>query len=444
MTELTIRSDFHSLDSGQVASAFDGGARTRVLVVSHSHPELSKGGAEIAAFHLCRGIASRTGCSAWFLGCDRRQTRSQIPISQPFDADTYLYSTREFDWFRFANRDARFPEAFTNLLKELSPDVVHFHHYVNVGVEAFWHVRRALPDAKIVVTLHEYLAICNHHGQMVTHPDRNLCYQAKPTKCIECFPELDEADFLLRKRYIEHFFNFVDHFVAPSHFLADRYIAWGLAENRISVIENLVVGADTQRETAPTTVITGPLRVGFFGQASFLKGANVIFDTAHLLDKEERWDIIFEIFGDYRNQPLEFQKELQERMESVGMNVGLRGPYDESRVDELMQSVDIVIVPSVWWENSPLVIQEAYRNGRPVVCSDIGGMAEKVRNGIDGFHFRAGSSLALAALLKRLADNRQTLIDVTATVRRPPAPEAIIDAHLLLYRTLQGSSREAM
>ena len=53
-----------------------------------------------------------------------------------------------------------------------------------------------------------------------------------------------------------------------------------------------------------------------------------------------------------------------------------------------MSSVDWVVVPSIWWENSPLVIQEAFMHGRPVICSDIGGMAEKVNDGVDGLHFR--------------------------------------------------------
>jgi glycosyltransferase involved in cell wall biosynthesis len=123
-------------------------------------------------------------------------------------------------------------------------------------------------------------------------------------------------------------------------------------------------------------------------------------------------------------------------MELVGSNVGVHGPYDESRVDMLMRSVDAVIVPSVWWENSPLVIQEAFRNGRPVICSDIGGMAEKVRDGIDGFHFHAGSVVDLTLLLKRLADDRQLLIDIAGTMRRPTAPDVIVDAHLALYRDL--------
>jgi glycosyltransferase involved in cell wall biosynthesis len=95
----------------------------------------------------------------------------------------------------------------------------------------------------------------------------------------------------------------------------------------------------------------------------------------------------------------------------------------------------VVIVASIWWENSPLVIQEALRNRRPILCSDIGGMAEKVRDGVDGFHFSAGSASALALLLRRLADNPQLLTDVSKTIRQTVAPDSTIDMHLRLYGT---------
>jgi glycosyltransferase involved in cell wall biosynthesis len=67
----------------------------------------------------------------------------------------------------------------------------------------------------------------------------------------------------------------------------------------------------------------------------------------------------------------------------------------------LLADVDWVVVPSVWYENAPLVIQEAFQHGRPVICSDIGGMAEKVTDGVDGLHFRAGDARDLAATLQR-------------------------------------------
>ena len=68
-----------------------------------------------------------------------------------------------------------------------------------------------------------------------------------------------------------------------------------------------------------------------------------------------------------------------------------------------MEHADWIVVPSIWWENSPLVIQEAFMHGRPVICSDIGGMAEKVRDGVDGLHFRANDARSLAATIQRAA-----------------------------------------
>jgi glycosyltransferase involved in cell wall biosynthesis len=101
--------------------------------------------------------------------------------------------------------------------------------------------------------------------------------------------------------------------------------------------------------------------------------------------------------------------------------------------------VDAVLIPSIWWENSPVVIQEALRARMPVICSDIGGMAEKVRDGIDGFHFPVGHSMALAALLKRLAGDRQVLTSIARTMQMPATTEQATEAHLALFRRLQAA-----
>ncbi len=82
--------------------------------------------------------------------------------------------------------------------------------------------------------------------------------------------------------------------------------------------------------------------------------------------------------------------------DSVDARRPVRGP---GQLDELMAGVDWVVVPSIWWENSPLVIQEAFAHGRPVICSDIGGMAEKVTDGVNGLHFRAATRSSLAATI---------------------------------------------
>ncbi len=372
-------------------------------------------------------------CAAWFLGCDRSSGGERLGavLTQPYGSDEYIYNAGEFDWFNFANRDLRFPAAFDRLIEELAPDVVHFHHYLNFGVEAFAHVKRVAPSCKIVLTLHEYLGICHHYGQMVTKQHLNLCYKASPRRCNQCFPEIARSDFFLRKLYIDRFFRLVDQFIAPSRFLADRYIAWGVPAERMTVLENLMP-ASSPAVASASAVPAEPLRIGFFGQISSLKGIDVMFDAAAHLAQQDAGAVGFEIFGDYRGQPPELQASFLERLGKAGPNIRFNGPYDRLRVDRLMQSVDAVLVPSLWWENSPVVIQEALRNRRPVICSDIGGMAEKVRDGVDGLHFPVGNALALASLLRRLAADRSILAAVSGgMVARQPAS---VEDYLAVYR----------
>jgi glycosyltransferase involved in cell wall biosynthesis len=412
---------------------------TRLLVAAHSHPTVTKGGAGISAWRLYESIAARRGWRAWFMGCTRETGagRTGSVITQPFSDNEFVYASGAFDWFKFANFDQLYPRELETMLHEITPDIVHFHHYVNFGVETFLHIRRALPRCRIVLTLHEFQAICNHYGQMVTKEKKSLCYEDSLRNCNQCFPEFSRADFFLRKAYITRFFDLVDQFISPSSFLAERYVKWGIPAAKIAVLENVTASAQ-ETEVAEREPERAVLRVGFFGQISYLKGIHVALDAARFLEDEEVTAIQLDIHGDYAGQPDEFQKDFLERLERAGRNVRYHGPYDNRRVDALMRAVDVVLVPSIWWENSPVVIQEALRNQRPILCSNIGGMAEKVRDGRDGFHFRVGSAIELAALLRDLARDREKLIRVAREMRKPDRPERSVDRHIELYERLLG------
>ena len=106
-----------------------------------------RGGTEMAAYQLYRGLRARSDCEAWFLGCrpSGGTERPGLVITQPFDEGEFVYTAGAFDWFKFANRDPNFPREFRALLRELRPDVMHFHHFINFGVDAFGLVRDALP-----------------------------------------------------------------------------------------------------------------------------------------------------------------------------------------------------------------------------------------------------------------------------------------------------------
>jgi len=425
-----------------------------VLVMAHSHPRLTRGGAEISADALFRNLRAR-GAKTWFLGCGGPGSEARLgaALTQPFGAGDYLYSPGvPFDHFKFANPDPHFPRALEELVGSLRPDIVHAHHYTRFGVECFSVIRRASPNTRIVLSLHEYLAICHHNGQMVKTGSLRLCDRESTLDCAQCFPDFGARDFFLRKRYIQTFFEDVDLFLTPSQFLANRYIAWGLPAEKILVLENMpprVQGphpAQAQARLASETLfgtthhnrpngeaVPRKLRFGFFGQMSPLKGIKVLIDAAAILHEAGIEAASIDIFGDYSNQPQEYQEAVKAALEEAGPNVVYNGRYENTDVRWLMSRVDAVIVPSIWWENSPVVIQEAFSCGKPVICSNIGGMAEKVRDGIDGLHFEAGRPRHLARLLANLAEQPEILDKIANTVARPLEQEAALDAHLAAY-----------
>ena len=112
------------------------------------------------------------------------------------------------------------------------------HHYAHLGVEVLREIKLTLPDCVLIVTLHEYVAICNRNGQMVKNNTKKLCYRESIEDCSNCFPERTPQDFWLRKHYIQKNFEYADAFVAPSEFLRQRYIEWGIPGEHIVVIEN--------------------------------------------------------------------------------------------------------------------------------------------------------------------------------------------------------------
>lgn len=430
-------------DVGRSSEAGAAARALRIVVMSHGHPALSKGGAEIAAYQHFTMLKAM-GHEAVFIasGSGRVAPRDGVTFSQAFADDEFLYAGSRFDHFIHGNRDPAYPDKLKQLLSEIGPDVVHLHHYTNLGVETLLHIRSALPGCRIVLTLHEYLAICHHMGQMVRTSGLGLCEQASYRDCATCFPHKSERDFFLRDLYVKRFFALVDHFVAPSTFLRDRYVRWGLSEDKISVLENGLPSHDAGIPP-PRSVRSGSeMRIGYFGQISVLKGINVVIEAAKQLAQRYesgggKINIRFCVFGDPSGQPPAFRERFEQDLQSVpASTLTFMGPYSNSAVQQLMSSVDAIVVPSIWWENSPLVIQEAFRARRPVICSDIGGMEEKVRNGLDGFHFQAGSAASLCEVLQAIAAEPDRLQRIAQTQREPNSLAETVSVLVRMYRDL--------
>lgn len=413
----------------------------RVLIVSHGHPAFSIGGAEVASHALFRGLDALPGVEAHYLA------RTHSPVAR--HEETPLMSLRQGPRETFVHLDAYdhrwiSSRAIADLagpvadwLRGLAPDVVHFHHLIGFGAEMLALVRRVLPRAAIVVTFHEYLSICLNHGQMVKTGRHRLCSRSSPAECAACFPDWTPEAVHLRERFLKDHLLLADAYVSPSRFLADRHVAWGLPEERFAVIEN---GLAESPSAPPRPVPEGGRRArfGFFGQVTEFKGLPVLLDAiARVPGAVWGDDAALMVFGgNLENQPEAFRERFEKLMQAAGRRARFFGPYRGDELPRLMGSVDWVVMPSIWWENSPVVIQEAFHHRRPLICSDIGGMAEKVRDGIDGIHFRAGSAEDLADKLTLALTDPTLWPRLAAGVPKPLTAAGCARAHLGLYRRI--------
>jgi glycosyltransferase involved in cell wall biosynthesis len=412
---------------------------TRILVVAHNHPSFHPGGTEIFAHDLFREFRSRPGVEALFLAGTNRIHRDPRPGTN-FQAvgsapDEIVMWSGHFDRFYLSQVDAYgvVPD-LVNLLEDFRPDVVHIHHLLLVGVEFIALVRRILPDARIVMTLHDYYPICAHDGLMVRTQGRERCDRAAPDRCRACFPELHADRFLLREQFIKTAFAQVDRFVAPSRFIKERFVAWGLAASRIDVLANgrPAVAAAPHRASPD-----GRRPVfGYFGNLNPWKGVTVLLKAARRLADEGLEGFELRVAGGAPFQSDAFLGEVEALSAAAGSSVVRLGPYQPREIPALVAAVDWVVVPSIWWENAPLVIQEAFRHRRPVIASGIGGMAEAVTDGVDGLHVRPDDPTALAAAMRRAAETPGLWDRLVAGITPPSDIARVASRHLALYRRI--------
>lgn len=422
----------------------------KVLVIAHGHPDHSKGGGEIAAYNLHQQLSESSGFDSVFFA--RHNRRELIHGGTPSagtgrEKEIIMYATMP-DWFRFSQPDkALVWRDFRQALEVCKPDIVHFHHYLHLGLEFLREVKNFDPNIRIVMTLHEYYAICHNQGQMVK-TDRSLCHYSSPDSCAQCFRQYSAQDFMLRKLFINSHFDLVDEFIAPSQFLKSRYTEWGLAENRIRTIENLLNESVNNQKTqkALNTIKEGKRRVrfAFFGQINWFKGVDLLLQAVALLPATIRQMIQLDINGSgLEHQPKALREEINQRLQSLDNCVNFRGAYTQQELPQLMCEADWMVVPSKWWENSPVVILEARKHGLPVLCSNIGGMAEKINHGKTGMHFQARRPDALARTLIWATDNVEKQAQFSAAIRDTYAPDDALQQHLNVYRQLTADNRKA-
>jgi glycosyltransferase involved in cell wall biosynthesis len=430
----------------------------KILYVCHGHPSLAKGGGEIAAWRLFEYFSERYGAEACgFLAA--APTAGYLPPGcevMSMDYQQWLIKPSSNSIIHDTAVSLRRGGQLYQALASFQPDLIHLHHYLHVGIDLFHALHHWYPQAKFVFTLHEYWGLCPVEGRLLRYTGE-LCYGASQISCNECLGGKARNELAIRSQRIQRFFSVIDHFVSPSFFLKKIYINWGISSRKISVIENLPPGtrvsdqiSNFDRQLSPDQ---SPLRLGFFGQVNQWKGLHLILE-AILLVQERGEQITLAVNGLASSQLAlgvakgdPYMTLLSSLISSASQGtVFLQGVYESSDLTLRFSQIDLTVMGSIWFENSPMVIQESLAYGVPLLVPALGGMQEKVKSGKTGYLYDYGSATSIANELSVLCQNRSLLSGLRAASHRPNNSTIVRPAlcHELLYNRLTADSATSL
>ena len=454
----------------------------RILEVVHGFPPASHGGTELYARAHARAL--RDGGDEILVFA-----REQDPNRAEYDCRTEARDGLRIVLVNNTFRNTRaFEETYRNesigavasrVIDDFRPDAAHIHHLTGLSTT----IVRSLAERRIpsVFTLHDYWLMC-HRGQLLD-VDYRVCDGPGVEGCHACLPtaggagtvgfagamavrtlerRLPEAPARQLRRVAERVAGMiaspgeaekqerrrlahmrevcaeVTHFLAPSRYMRDRFVEFGIPPERITLAANGTVRlkADTTYDS-PTYVVSGfsrtvgghVVRLGFLGSLMISKAPDILLEAAARLP---RGSVSVDLFGAY--SPYHGDDRYREQLEPLLQGEGIRvhGAIANEQVADALASIDVLVVPSIWPENAPLVIQEAFLAGIPVVASRIGGIPEMVSEGQNGLLFRGGDIEDLSKTLARFLDE-PGLLD---TLRAGIPPVRSIEEDIRFARSL--------
>jgi glycosyltransferase involved in cell wall biosynthesis len=285
---------------------------------------------------------------------------------------------------------------FERLLDETQPDIVHlqnFRRHLTFSIVRAAK-QRGLP---VVFTAHDYDPVCPNslllaHGRICTACRGKHFYKAALVRCKEnslagSLAIALEGMFTRIRRY----YDLIDIVITPSAFARGLLVRWGFNPEKVKVVNNFI-------ETASYPPQYGGEGVIYFGRLVAEKGLDTLL-RASLELKDVRISLAGD--GPERDRLVRLAGELG--VKPPGGNVEFLGYVERGRLHEIVRGAMCVVMPSIWFENFPYAVLEAFALGKPVVASDIGGLPELVQEGRTGLLVEPGNPQGLAGAIGRLA-----------------------------------------
>jgi len=360
----------------------------KILKVIHGFPPDYMAGSEVYSYHLVKELIKQNIKTFVFTRVENEFDDNYKIYNEQFEGINIQRVNKPNRDYLYEDKfhDNKIDKIFENYLLSIKPDIVHFGHLSHLSTNLLKIVKEF--KIPIVYTIHDFWLYCVK-GQMINQKGI-ICNNPSIENCTQC------SSYVVNKKQVEmslqhmkEMIDLIDIFISPSHTLEDFFINQGIKKEKIIYLK---YGFNTEKIIYNKKVFTknSKINFGFMGRVIPSKGIKVLVDTFKKLQNER-----LSIYGNIG---------IQRRFLETN-NILFKGAYDNNNINIVLNDIDVLIVPSIWYENAPLVIQEAFLAGVPVITSDIGGMSELVKDGVNGFTFQVNNSCALEEIISKISNN---------------------------------------
>ncbi|PCH56173.1 MAG: glycosyl transferase family 1 [Legionellales bacterium] len=372
-----------------------------ILKVIHGYPPRYNAGSEVYSRTLCRGLIEKGHKVTVF-------SRFENPFLPDYheehdkdgDIDLWLINL-PLEKHRCNISDEQVDLCFKKLLGKVKPDLVHIGHLNHLSSSLVKIIKEQ--KIPIVYTLHDYWLMCPR-GQFIQRKqsaDMNiwpLCSGQEDAKCAKnCYAGYftgvaasEDVQYWQkwihnRMQYIKHIATLIDAYIAPSQYLLNRFKNYFAIPS--SKLYYLDYGFNVDILHGRMRSKDEPWTFGYIGTHIPSKGIQLLIKAFSNLQNS---DCILKIWGKFNTQNTPgLQQLIKELPLMIQERIEWCGEYqNDSIVRDVFNKIDCLVVPSIWVENSPLVIHEALQVRLPIITADIGGMAEYVQHEVNGLLFK--------------------------------------------------------
>jgi glycosyltransferase involved in cell wall biosynthesis len=382
--------------------------------------------------------------------------------------------------FRHEFSHPQIAEHFARLLQQFKPDIMHIFHCQNLSADIVETAKQS--KIPVVASLTDFWFVCP--VVQLKRPDGALCRGPKMMagNCLTCytpqlFPppaqvmeaiekKLPAAGKVLKKMpapvrelgatiataafcagklpaaaaatmqrpaFLQAVANQLDAIMVPTKLMEDIFVENGI---RADLIKRVAFGLDTkpllchQQKSASSAI-----RVGFIGTIFEHKGLDLLVEAFQQLPVAAA--IQLKIYGDPEQFP-DYGRAV-EKSAKGGANadkIQFFGTFPNAQLGEVLSNIDILAVPSRWYENTPLVIQSAFATCTPVLATDLGGMSELVKHDRNGLLFKLNDARSLAEQLLRIIEDPTLLPKLRAGISPERTVEQMVDEIETVYEAV--------